>query len=327
VRLAALSFSRCRDKAVGAAGGMGASRPLKSSSGIVSLSRLVLRSGRKGGLRWPGAFLLALVATQALPTLAQTTPPASVPFFDLSRKLERPDLAGLRAIRFLTDDDYPPFHFPGPDGQLTGFNVDLARAICFELKVACTIQARRWDTLLASLEEGRGDAVIASMADTQAARAKADFSIPYYRSPGRFVARKESPLADATVGEIADRPVAVVADSAHAAFLKAFFPRAKLLPVPDQAEALRLLVDGRAEAMFGDGVGLASWLASEAGGVCCRFLGGPFYEPRYFGAGAAIAFRKDGGQLRRAVDWALHRLAEQGVYQDLMLKYFPVRFY
>ncbi len=215
---------------------------------------------------------LALIALWPSPSVAQT---GAVPFFDLSRKPDRPDLAGLRAIRFLTDDDYPPFHFLGPDGQLTGFNVDLARAICAELKLACTIQARRWDTLIPVLEQGGGDAIIASLADTEAARARVDFSVPYYRSPARFVAPKASPLADASRAAIGDKPVAVVANSAHAAFLAAFFPRARLVPAVDQAEALRLLRGGSVAAVFGDGVGLALWLGAEEGRACCRFWADP----------------------------------------------------
>jgi polar amino acid transport system substrate-binding protein len=278
--------------------------------------------------RRTAAALLALFLAQG--AAAQTAGPVeaeTVPFFDTTRKPERPDLTGLRAIRFLTDDDYPPFHFPGPDGQLTGFNVDLARAICLELKLACTIQARRWDTLIAALEDGRGDAVIASLSDSEEARAKVDFGIPYYRSPGRFVTRKDAGLKGAAVADIGERPIAVVTGTAHAAFLKTFFPKAKLLAAPDQDEALKLLTQGKADAMFGDGVSLALWLNGQNGVNCCLFAGGPFFESRYFGNGAAIAFRKDGAQIRRAVDYALHRLAEQGVYQNIVLKYFPVGFY
>ena len=139
--------------------------------------------------------------------------------------------------------------------------------------------------------------------------------------------QKASPLTEATVAGLDDRPIAAIAGSAHAAFLRAFFPRVQVVPAVDQAEALRFLTVGRAAAVFGDGVGLAGWLGGEDGRNCCRFLGGPFYEARYFGVGAAIAVRKDGAQLRRALDWALFRLAEQGAYQELMLKYFPVRFY
>lgn len=50
-------------------------------------------------------------------------------FWDPQRRLERPDLAGVRAIRFITDDEYPPFAFQGADGALAGFNVDLVTPI------------------------------------------------------------------------------------------------------------------------------------------------------------------------------------------------------
>ncbi len=272
------------------------------------------------------------LAAAALLAFAAVLGPAAAednPFFDLARKPERADLPGARIIRFLTDDDYPPFHFIGPDGQLSGFNVDLARALCQELKAACTIQPRRWDTLLAALEEGRGDAVIASLAPSAASRARVDFGLPYYRTPARFVARKEAAAAaaPATPAAIGARTVAVVSGGAHAAFMAAFYPKAALRTYPDQDDALRALAAGDVEMVFADAVGSAVWLNGAAGAACCAFLGGPFYESRYFGEGASIAFRKDGAQLRRAVDSALYRLAETGVYQDLLLKYFPVRFY
>jgi polar amino acid transport system substrate-binding protein len=255
--------------------------------------------------------------------------PASnaTPFFDLSRRPERAELTGARVVRFLTDDDYPPFHFIGPDGQLTGFNVDLALAICRELKAACTIQARRWDTLPAALEEGRGDAVIASLASRNPAWSRFDFSLPYYRTPARFAVRKDGTLREPTRAGLAGRRVGVVADGAHAAFLAAFHPAAVQRAYRDHNELLAGLAAGEVDAVFADGIGLSIWLNGETGASCCAFLGGPFYESRFFGEGAAIAFRRDGAQLRRAVDHALFRLAEQGVYRDLLLKYFPVAFY
>src|SRR5687768_3178583 len=65
----------------------------------------------------------------------------SVPgFWDPRRRPERPDLSRLTVIRFLTETDYPPFNFTGPDGNPAGFNVDLARALCDEIKINCTIQ-------------------------------------------------------------------------------------------------------------------------------------------------------------------------------------------
>jgi polar amino acid transport system substrate-binding protein len=114
---------------------------------------------------------------------------AAVPgFWDPRHRPERPDLSRIQSIRFLTGLDYPPFDFAGPDGNPIGFNVDLARLLCDEIKVTCTIQARRFDLLLAALNSNQGDAVIASIAPTAEARQRADFTDPYYRTPARFVA-------------------------------------------------------------------------------------------------------------------------------------------
>jgi polar amino acid transport system substrate-binding protein len=251
----------------------------------------------------------------------------AVPFFDLSRRPEKPDLVGLRAIRFLTDDDYPPFHFPGPDGRLTGFNIDLARAICVELKVACTIQARRWETLIPSLVEGRGDAIIASLANREAAREQVEFGIPYYRSPARFVRHNDIDISTPSASSLNGKTVGVVGGSSHAAFLKTFFPSVMQKTFPDQDEAQKAMVEKQIDVLFGDAINLALWLNAPQGNGCCQFLGGAYFESRFFGEGAAIAFRKDGQQLRKAVDYAVFRLVETGVYQTIMLKYFPVRFY
>lgn len=249
--------------------------------------------------------------------------------FDAAKRPERPDTTAIRVIRFLTDDDYPPFHFIGPDGQLTGFNVDLARALCLELKVACTLQARRWDTLVDALEQNRGDAIIASLAMTEASRARLDFTVPYYRTPARFLVATTAGFAAAEPGAatLSGRRVGVVRGSAHAAFLASFFTAAVPVPQDDLPAAMAALRRGEVETVFGDAVGMAIWLNGENAAGCCRFWGGPFLESAYFGEGVGIAVQRGNTSLRRALDYALHRVAEKGIYADLYLKYFPVGFY
>src|SRR5215475_181650 len=102
----------------------------------------------------------AAADTPAAPTrLAAIDPPAEstvVPgFWDPRRRPERPDLGRLTSIRFMTEVDYPPFNFAGPDGNPAGFNVELARLVCEQLKVTCTVQMRRFDTLFDSLDANR----------------------------------------------------------------------------------------------------------------------------------------------------------------------------
>ena len=91
---------------------------------------------------------LGMAAVPLPRAAAQSGAPAANPlmmpgFWDPRRRPERPDLSRVTLIRFLTENDYPPFNYAGPDGNPAGFNVDLARMICEELKIACTIQDRK----------------------------------------------------------------------------------------------------------------------------------------------------------------------------------------
>jgi polar amino acid transport system substrate-binding protein len=274
-------------------------------------------------------FFVTLFAALSAISLARAAEPAPpIPsFWDPDAQIDRPELVGVRALRFLTDDDYPPLDFSLPDGSLVGFNVDMARAICAELQLACTIQARRWDTLVDSLLSSKGDAVIASLAATPALRAKLDFTKPYYKSPARFIARKDIALSDATPTNLAGKEIGVIAGSAHKAYLDAFFPKVVEKTFPDNAALRDALRSGAVAIAFGDGLSWGVWLDGAASGDCCAFKGGPFLESRFFGEGVGIALRKEDAELRHAIDWALARLAARGVYAELYLKYFPIGFY
>lgn len=248
-------------------------------------------------------------------------------FWDPKRRVERPPAGSVQAIRFLTTDDFPPFGFLNEDGRLTGFNVDLSRAICDELAIRCTIQAREWDDLMRALQDGNADAVIAGVAITEQAREVLDFSDIYMRSPGRFaVAVSEEAFVPSAEG-LAGKTLAVVARTAHEAYLAAFFPEVgrKLYPTVDAArEALR---SGEVDAFFGDGLQLSFWLQSKAAAGCCQFAGGPYLEARFFGEGMAIAVPRGSVDLKQAIDSALASLFESGVYTELYLRYFPVSFF
>ncbi len=245
-------------------------------------------------------------------------------FWDPRRRPERPDLSHLQAVRFLTDLDYPPFDYAGPDGNPAGFNVDLARLICTEIKAACTIQARPFASLLDALAANQGDAVVASIAVTPETRKRADFSDPYYRTPARFVARIDSPIGDVLPELVAGKTIAVVAGTAHEAYLKQMFTQAEIHSYPTAAAARAALKDKQVDLLFGDGVALSFWLNGTDSAGCCAFRGGPFLDSRFFGDGVGIAVKPGNNVLRLALNWALFQIWEKGSFTDLWLRYFPI---
>ncbi|HLH91224.1 MAG TPA: transporter substrate-binding domain-containing protein [Xanthobacteraceae bacterium] len=262
------------------------------------------------------------------PGAAQAAATNAAPgFWDPRRRPERPDLGRLTLIRFMTEVDYPPFDYAGQDGNPTGFNVDLARAMCEELHVTCTVQMRRFDTLFDALNDNKGDAAIASISVTPESRARADFSDPYYRPVARFVARRDAKIDDVRPENIEGKTIAVVAGTAHEQYLRTLFTEAEVKPYKTAEAAREALHRGETDLLFGDGFALSFWLNGTDSGNCCTFVGGPFLESRYFGEGVGVAVKRGNDTLRLAINWALFRLWEKGRYTDLWLRYFPINPY
>jgi polar amino acid transport system substrate-binding protein len=252
------------------------------------------------------------------------SPGVPVPsFWDPRRRPERPDLR-LTLIRFVSEVDYPPFNYAGADGNPAGFNIELARLICEELKVDCTVQMRRFDTLIDALNENKADAVIASIAVSPETRKRVDFSDPYYRPVARFAARRDAIKGPVTPEKLEGKTIAVVAGTAHEAYIKALFTGAQVKSFATSEEARTALQRGEADLLFGNGFSLAFWLNGTESANCCAFVGGPFVESRFFGEGVGIAVKKGNDVLRQALNWALFRLWEKGKFADLWLKYFPI---
>ncbi len=282
--------------------------------------------GLVGGLAVCLLLIAPLFGAREAAAAAEGAEPAvRVPgFWDPRRRPEKPDLSRISVIRFLTETDYPPFDYAGPDGNPQGFNVDLARMLCEELKLACTIQMRRFETLIPALNGNQGDAAIASIATTVEMRTKVDFTDPYYRTPARFVAKRDSAIEDPLPERLEGKKVAVAAGTAHEAYLKALFTEAEVRPYPS-AEAARLaLRRGEVDLLFGDAITLAFWLNGTDSENCCAFRGGPYIDSRYFGEGVAIVLKKGNDTIRLALNWALFRVWEQGRFTDLWLRYFPI---
>jgi polar amino acid transport system substrate-binding protein len=230
-------------------------------------------------------------------------------------------------LRFLTDNDYPPFNYLDEEGTLTGFNVDVARALCLELDVTCDLKTGAWDDLLPALGRGETDAVIASLAITPESLADADFTERYYAMPARFVARKDAPRREMTPEGLEGRKIAVVAGSAHEAYLAAFFRDSLVVAYDSDIAARDALAKGEVDALFGDGFALAFWTNGTTSAGCCELQGGPFADERFFGDGVGIAVRKHDYELRQQLDRAIAKLRTSGRLEELFLRYFPVQAY
>jgi polar amino acid transport system substrate-binding protein len=272
--------------------------------------------------------ICALNALWARPSQAANDTESAFFTLDVRGHVTSPDISNVPRIRFLTTLDFPPFNFLDRDGRLSGFNVDLVRDICEDLKVTakCQIQALPYDELQKALENRSGDAVIAGISVTSSLRQQFAFTLPYVKLPARFLAGKSVPDGVPSTGTMLKRKIGVVRDTAHQAMFDAFFPAIRPVLFDDRDKMLAALKGGEVDAAFSDGLQLAFWRASEAADGCCKFWGGPYFSQDYLGEGMSIMTRRS-EPLSAAFDHALLNLARNGKLNDLFVKYFPAGIY
>jgi polar amino acid transport system substrate-binding protein len=228
-------------------------------------------------------------------------------------------------MRFLTTNDFPPFNFEDEDGVLTGFNVDLARAICLELNMPCDVSVRPWEQLFGALARRQADAVIAGHIVTATALASVDFTDRYLHTPGRFAGRRDGPALDITPDGLDGLRIGVAKGTTHEAFLQAFFRDSTIERFESPELARDALMQKKVDVIFDDGISLNLWTNGTLSKECCELKGGPFQEPKYFGDGIAIAVAKNDRALRAELNQALRRVRASGRFEELLLRYFPDR--
>jgi polar amino acid transport system substrate-binding protein len=246
---------------------------------------------------------------------------------DATERLQRGDLSSFTRLRFLTTLDFPPYNYLSADGRLTGFNVDLTRAICRELGVEnlCQIQALPWEDLEKTLANNNGEAVIAGRLADAKARQVFAFSRPYLRTAARLITKKGEKL-DLAAG-LAKTSVGVAAGTAHEQMLRTYFPKAQIIAVGGTEAVAQMLVGGKVGAVFGDASTLSFWLASANSKDCCEFASGPFFSDEFLGTGMRIAVKAEDTALEQSLNFAIKNLQDKGALNEIYLKYFPLGIY
>ncbi|WP_256748887.1 transporter substrate-binding domain-containing protein [Mesorhizobium sp. Mes31] len=280
--------------------------------------------------QWRSLVLASMLVAALLVANGGRAAEPQVPvLWDTKERLPKPDLSALPRLRFLTTTDFPPFNFLDGAGKLSGFHIDLARAICAELSIVekCQIQALPWSELEGALQKGEGEAIIAGIAATPQSRSTYAFSRSYLQFPARFVMAKGTALTDPVFDKLRGKRVGVIAGSAHERMLRDYFNTVQVVPFDRPEDLYSALKAGKVDAAFGDGMRLAFWLGGSDAAGCCRFAGGPYLAPEYLGSGMAIATRPDNPALAAALDYALQEISMKGTFAEFYLRYFPVSFY
>jgi lysine-arginine-ornithine-binding protein len=272
-------------------------------------------------------FAIALAAAAAVGLLAG---PASA-------QIEEP-------VRIGTEGAYPPFNFIDEDGNLQGFDIEIAEALCAAAEFECVFVTQDWDGIIPGLLAEKYDAIIASMSITEERKQVVDFTEKYYQTPARFVAADDSgisivegdaPDAVGNVDEIAfdtesleGKVVGVQSATIHEAFLQDNLGDVvEIRSYGSQEEANLDLTSGRVDLLLADSIALDDGFLKTDAGEGYGFVGPGFTDSRWFGTGAGIAIRKGEDELRQAFNDAIATIRENGTYQEINDKYFDFDVY
>ncbi len=226
-------------------------------------------------------------------------------------------------IRVATEAAYPPFNALDKDGRLVGFDIDIANALCAELKARCVFVVQEWDGMIPALMARKFDAIISSMADTDERRRVVAFTGKYYNGPTRFVVRKGtrwdfSPAA--MKGKRIGVPIATIFDRY---VTDQYQPQGAVVTrYARQNDVFMDLAAGRIDVTLADVVTASESFLKTPLGAGFELQGPALYDEKYFGKGASIATRKTDLDLRDKLDAAIQAIRANGTYERIRQRHF-----
>jgi polar amino acid transport system substrate-binding protein len=232
----------------------------------------------------------------------------------------------MMKLKIGTEGAYPPFNNLTADGKLEGFDIDIANALCAEMKAECEIVTQDWDGIIPALQAGKFDAIIASMSITAERKEKVDFSKKYYQTPPAIAVAKDSTIADASPESLKGKSLGVQASTTHFNFAEAKYGESDIKGFPSAQEYQLDMASGRVDGVMDDVMVLRGWLATEAG-ACCKILGTLTPDPVINGEGAGIAVRKGETALADKFNAAIDAIRASGEYKKIQDKYFDFDVY
>lgn len=231
------------------------------------------------------------------------------------------------SLKVASDCTYPPFGFRDANGEVQGFDVDIARAVAKHLGRDVEIVCQAWDGMLPGLLAGKFDLISASMSITEERLKSINFSVPYRSSAARFVGPSESdakPVSDDGTPNpdgVAGKTIGIQRSSTYAKFITEKYPDAKIAEYDKVDNMILDLEAGRVDLLFAGPIKLDNDFLSKPEGKEFKFVGPEIDDVAYFGPGIGIGLRKTDDKLLKDLDKALNEIFNDGTFQSINAKY------
>ena len=269
---------------------------------------------------------LSLIGAAALVGCGKTEAPAPAAA-PVAAPAAAPAPAALPELKVAIDPTYEPFTFKTADGKPTGFDVDIAEALCNEIKRKCVYVEQVWDGMIPGLQAKKYDVIISSMSITEERLQAVDFTDKYYNTPSRIVVKTGTPFTDAA--SLKGKKIGVLKGSTQEKYAMGELKTAGVSVVPYEAQDQVYLdiKSGRLDGTVADRVEVTGGFLSKPEGAGYGFVGPVLAEAKYFGTGAGVALRKGETALKDELNAAIKAIRSNGVYETVSKKYFDFDVY
>jgi polar amino acid transport system substrate-binding protein len=237
--------------------------------------------------------------------------------------------ASAEKLRVGMECTYAPFNFKNANGELMGYDVDVAKGVAGLIGADMEFVCQKWDGMIPALLANKFDLVIASMSITEKRLKKMDFSDTYRISVGRLVGKKNAgwKLFDGTgrpiVANFAGLKVGLERATTYSDWFENELPEATVV-LYDSNEALYLdLVNGRSDMIMTNPMKAHLRFLSKEDGAGFEFVSPQIDEKKYFGIGVGIGLRKGNDELKGRLNAALETLTLMGWLEKYALQHFP----
>jgi arginine/ornithine transport system substrate-binding protein len=225
-------------------------------------------------------------------------------------------------LKVAIDPTYEPFTFKTADGQPTGFDVDIANALCEQIKRKCVFVEQVWDSMIPGLNAKKYDVIISSMSITDDRLKEVDFTDKYYNTPSRIVLKKGTKFTDAA--SIKGKKIGVLKGSTQEKYALGELKTAGVVVNSYEAQDQVYLdiKSGRLDGTVADFMEVTGGFLSKPEGAKYELVGPDLKDPKYFGYGAGIALRKGEDALKAELNAAIKAIRTAPTYKTLNDKYF-----
>lgn len=231
-----------------------------------------------------------------------------------------------KKVRIGVEGAYPPFSEVGTDGKLKGFDIDMALALCAQMKAECTLVPQEWDGMIPALQARKFDAIIASMAITEERKKSVNFTNKYYNTPARMLA-KQGAKFEASPAGMKGKKIGVQRTTSHDRYATQYFKDSEIVRYGKQDEMMLDLAAGRVDAVLCDSVAADYGFLRTPAGKGFGFIGPIFDDEKIFGTGSGIALRKSDTDLQAKFNAAIAGIRANGTYKKIQDKYFDFDVY